>query len=213
MYSISSTAIGLLRYLAGRRLMEARVSGVPGIGVKGTWLLDNWGGAAAEGELGELCCWKLTANVFNASWALGFGMLCLLGNLIRGAWGRTAWITRATGAAILELTLLPMTTLQVYFRVYEARCSCSQAINYIRLPMDALSQPQKCPARSNTQAILQAITPSCKVGLLSKKGTYKNRSLKDLNPLQKQTRRDQIRLQRGFLFHIKTIKRQRLSMC
>lgn len=116
MYSISSAANGLLRYLAGSSWIEARVSGVPGIGVKGTCGRDNWGNAAAEGDPG-VCCWRLTATVFNASWTLGFGKLCLLGNLIRGAWGLTAWTTRAAGAAILELTLLPMTTSPLYFRV------------------------------------------------------------------------------------------------
>lgn len=110
MNSISSAAIGLLRYLAGSSWIEAKVSGVPEMGVKGTWGLDNGGGA------GLLCGGKSTANVFNASWTLGRAMSCLLGNLIRGAWGRTAWITRAAGAAILELTLLPMTTSRVHFR-------------------------------------------------------------------------------------------------
>lgn len=45
------------------------MSGVPGIGVKGTLGLDNGGGAAAEGEPGGLCGEKLAANVFNTSWA------------------------------------------------------------------------------------------------------------------------------------------------
>lgn len=63
MYSISSTANGLLRYLAVSSWIEARVSGVPGIGVKGTWGFDKGGGAAV------LCGEMLTANVFNASWA------------------------------------------------------------------------------------------------------------------------------------------------
>lgn len=108
MYSISSTVSGLLRYLAGRSWIDASVSGVPGIGVAGTWGLENEGGAAAAE--GVLCCGRLLASVFNASRALGLGTPSLLGNLISGAWGRTAWITRAAGAAILELTLLPMTT-------------------------------------------------------------------------------------------------------
>lgn len=60
MYSISSTANGLLRYLAGSRWIEARVSGVTAIG--GTRGLDSGGEAAAlRGE-------RLTASVFRASW-------------------------------------------------------------------------------------------------------------------------------------------------
>lgn len=110
MKSISSTVSGLLRYLAVSSCIEASVSGVPGIGVRGTRGLDDGGGAAAKGEPGASCGEKLRANVFSASCTLGLGISCLLGNLIRGVWGRTAWIARAVGAAILELTLLPMTT-------------------------------------------------------------------------------------------------------
>ena len=69
MYSISSAAIGLLRYLAGKSWIEASVSGVPGIRGKATWGLDSEGGAGAGGELPALCGGKFTADAFNASWA------------------------------------------------------------------------------------------------------------------------------------------------
>jgi len=68
----------------------AKVSGVPGSRVTGAGGLDNGGATAADGGLGELCDGKLTANIFNASWAFGFGMPFLLGNLIMGVCGRIA---------------------------------------------------------------------------------------------------------------------------
>lgn len=150
MYSISSAVSCLLRYLAVSSWIEARVSGVPGIGVESTWGLDIGGGAGAAGELWALCDGRLTANVFSASWTLGLDRSFLLGNLIRGAWGRTAWITRAAGAAILELTLLPMTT-SGSLPVSKAPRSYSLGI----MTSGRQYCPNGCPSRSNPQGMLQ----------------------------------------------------------
>lgn len=66
MYSISSTATSLLRYLCGKSLTVAIVSGVPGNRLTGPAGLGGRTGADGA-ELGEVAGAGLAATIFSAS--------------------------------------------------------------------------------------------------------------------------------------------------